>query len=87
MESLLLLVLALMFYVSTLIILFKHEHVNDREKLIATLKNISQEEKTAAHGLNVTINFITVALDEGPDDQITPSPRFFLENGSDELLN
>jgi len=89
-ESLVLLIAALVFFTGTLFILFKFEMKLSRsyEQVLANLKNVppvkTKTKKELAEGSsNLTINFITINMDEKDDDEINYSRRLFPEKGAD----
>lgn len=88
MESIFLLAMAILFYVSTLVILFKSGfHPAPVEKFTAVPGQADQnkKEEPPAAGSSLTINFITIVQDENPDASIPRAPRFSFENDSDDL--
>lgn len=89
-ESVLLLGMAILFYLSTLVILFKSgAHPGEKGKADAGQAGQSKKEEpaAAAAGLPLTINFITILLEENPDAAVTRVNRFSFENGPDKPPN
>lgn len=88
MESVLLLGMAILFYLGTLVLLFKFgAHPAEKGKTDAGQAGQSKKEEPAASGLPLTINFITILLEENPDGTVTRVNRFSFENGPDKPLN
>jgi len=92
-ESLALLIAALIFFAGALLILFKSEIKLSRsyEQKFANRGKVPSpesqaKEKLAEDSSNLTINFITIHLDEKVDEKTTYPRRIFPKKGVDDLF-